>query len=63
MRFLFWRKNKGKLEELNAIEQKAALTHKENIGKITKAREKSDKLKAVLKQNNITIELAKAIGH
>jgi phosphoserine phosphatase len=52
-----------KIEQLDAIEEQAAKTHRRNVNRIVKSRQKADTLKKVLKENNITIELAKAIGH
>lgn len=54
---------KHEKEAIAARERKAELEHKKNINKIVQARKKADTLKRVLKENNITIELAKAIGH
>lgn len=48
---------------LDKIEQAAARVHKKNINKIVKTRQKADKLNTVLKQNNITLQLARAMGH
>lgn len=64
MKLLFWRQDgKSKTTRLDAIEEQAIETHRKNIEEIVKSRETAVKLKTVLKQNNITIELAKAIGH
>lgn len=64
MKLLFWRRNGGRpSEQLDAIEKEAAKTHKKNIKKIVAARQDAAKLNVVLKQNNITLQLAKAIGH
>lgn len=64
MKLIFWRRNGGRpSKQLDAIEEQAATTHKKNIEKIVKSRKEAVKLNTVLKQNNITIELAKAIGH
>lgn len=64
MKLIFWRRNGGRpSKQLDAIEEQAAMTHKKNIEKIVKSRKEAVKLNTVLKQNNITIELAKAIGH
>lgn len=50
-------------EQLDEIDQRASEVHKKNINKIVKSRENAVKLKIALKENNITLELAKAIGH
>lgn len=64
MKLLFWRKHGAhKAAQLDAISEKASKTHRQNINKIVKSRQKAVTLKEVLKENNITIELAKAIGH
>jgi len=64
MKWLFWKKHGShKKAQLDAIEKQATKTHKQNINKIVKSREKAVTLKKVLKENNITIELARAIGH
>ena len=64
MNLLFWKKHgPHKAEQLDAIEKKAVKTHRQNINNIVKSRQKAVTLKQVLKENNITIELAKAIGH
>lgn len=56
----FSRKDPRSLEK---IEKAAVITHQKNISKIVQSREKVDKLKEVLEQNNITISIAKAAGH
>lgn len=58
---LLWRKRSKR--ELDELEKKAMLTHRENIDKIVNSRNSVDKLKRVLSENNITIELARAMGH
>lgn len=64
MRLLFWRSHGGHPgKKLDAIEQQAAKTHKQNIKNIVESRKEAAKLKVALKQNNITLQLAKAIGH
>ena len=64
MRLLFWRSHSSeKKKEPDLKEFEATKIHKQNITKIVKSREKAVTLNRVLKQNNITIELAKAIGH
>lgn len=64
MRLLFWRKHgPHKKAQLEALEKAARKTHQKNIDSIVKSRAKAYNLKKVLKENNITIELAKAIGH
>lgn len=49
--------------KLAEAENAAAKVHKTNIIKIKQTREKADTLNKVLKQNNITLQLAKAMGH
>lgn len=64
MRLLFWKRDgvpAGK--KLDAIEVQAAKTHKQNIDKIVKSRKQAATVIVELKRNNITLELAKAIGH
>lgn len=64
MSILFWRKHgPHKKAQLDAIDQAATKTHRRNIRNIVKSRQKAVTLKRVLQENNITIELAKAIGH
>jgi len=64
MRWLFWRKHGAHpSKQLDAIEVEAAKTHKENIKNIVKSRKDAGKVIVELKRNNITLELAKAIGH
>lgn len=64
MRLIFWRKDGTRTsKKLEEAERAAVQAHKENIQNIVKSRREAVKLKTVLKQNNITIELAKAIGH
>lgn len=64
MHLLFWRKHgQHKKEQLDAIEKAATQTHQENISNIVKTRKDAVTLKKVLEKNNITIGLAKAIGH
>lgn len=64
MKLLFWRRNGGRpSKQLDAIEQQAKKTHKENIKKIVETRKDAVILNRALKQNNITLQLAKAIGH
>lgn len=64
MRLLFWRKHgPHPSKKLDAIEEAAAKTHQENIKNIVKSRKDAGKVIAELKRNNITLELAKAIGH
>lgn len=64
MKLLFWRKHgKRPSKQLDAIEKQATKTHQQNIARIVKSRKDAVTLSVVLKQNNITIELAKAIGH
>lgn len=64
MRLFFWRKHRShKKEQLDSLERQAAAAHRKNVNKIVRTRQKADTLKKVLKENNITIELAKAIGH
>lgn len=64
MKFLFWRKHgKQPLKQLDADDKKAAQTHQKNIDRIVKSRKDAGKLIVELKRNNITLELAKAIGH
>lgn len=54
---------KEKKKELAKIEEQAAKTHQKNISKIVQSRKNADKLKEVLEQNNIIIQIAGAIGH
>lgn len=61
MNLSFWRRQKK--EEIAAAGQTAASIHRSNIDKIVKSREKVVELNRVLRQNNIIIELAKAMGH
>lgn len=64
MNLLFWRRHgRRPSKQLDAIDKEVEKTHKENIKKIVNTRKDAVKLNTVLKQNNITIELAKAIGH
>lgn len=62
MKLLFWR-NKKLTTELEAIEREATKVHKKNITKIRATRSKADTLNTVLRENNITLQLARAIGH
>lgn len=59
MKLLFW--NRKQAAALDEAEVKAASVHKKNITKIVETRKKADTLSAVLKQNNITLRLAKAM--
>lgn len=59
---LLWFGQKKK-QELADIEKQAALTHRKNISKIVQSRKNADKLKEVLEQNNIIVQIAGAIGH
>ena len=64
MGVLFWKRHTThKSEQLDSIEAEAKKTHKKNISNIVKSRQKAVTLNKVLKQNNITLELAKAAGH
>jgi hypothetical protein len=64
MRLIFWiRDGTATKKQLEAVEKAAAATHKKNIAKIVKSRKDAGKVIAELKRNNITLELAKAIGH
>lgn len=64
MKWLFWRKHgTHPTRQLDAIEVEAAETHKKNIQNIIKSRKDAGKVIVELKRNNITLELAKAIGH
>lgn len=64
MKLRFWRSHGGRpSKQLDAIEQQAAKTHKENIKRIVDTRKDAVILNRALKQNNITLQLAKAIGH
>lgn len=65
MRLLFWQDKHGqhKKAQLDAIDKAAAKTHQKNISNIKKTRQDAVTLKRVLEKNNITIGLAKAIGH
>ena len=64
MKLLFWRRNGWRPSaQLDAAEQQAKKTHQKNIRKIVEARKDAVKLNVVLKQNNITLQLAKATGH
>lgn len=64
MRLIFWKRDRvSTKEKLNAVEKAAAKTHKKNIQKIVNSRKDAGKVIKELKRNNITLELAKAIGH
>lgn len=64
MKWLFWKKHGAHpSRKLDAIEVQAAKTHQQNIKKIVKSRGDAVKVIKELKRNNITLELAKAIGH
>jgi hypothetical protein len=64
MRLIFWRRNGSPTKkQLAEVEKAAASTHKKNIQKIVKSRQDAGKVIKELKRNNITLELAKAIGH
>jgi hypothetical protein len=64
MRLIFWKRDgESANEKLKAAEKTAATTHRKNIQKIVKSREDAGKVIKELKRNNITLELAKAIGH
>lgn len=64
MRFIFWRKDGVPAKkQLEAIEEVAAQTHRKNIEKIVNSRKDAGKVIKELQRNNITLELAKAIGH
>jgi hypothetical protein len=64
MRLIFWRKNgRPTKEQLATVEKAATTTHRKNIAKIVKSREDAGKVIKELKRNNITLELARAIGH
>lgn len=64
MKWLFWRKHgTHPTKKLDAIQAEAAKTHRKNIQKIVQSRKDAGKVIVELKRNNITLELAKAIGH
>lgn len=64
MKLKFWERNGSRpSKQLDAIERQAAETHKENIKRIVATRKDAVILNRALKQNNITLQLAKAIGH
>lgn len=63
MKILFWKTNKVAQDKIQAIDAAALKTHEKTLETMHQAKQNSDKLKAVLKKNNITIELAKAMGH
>lgn len=64
MKWLFWRKHgTHPSQKLDAMGKNAALTHQKNIENIKKSRKAAAKAIVELKRNNITLELAKAIGH
>lgn len=64
MKLLFWRSHGSRPgKKLDAIEQQAQKTHKENIKRIVATRKDAVILNKALRQNNITLQLAKAIGH
>jgi hypothetical protein len=64
MEWLFWKKHGAHpSKKLDTIGAAASETHKKNIQKIIKARKDAGKSIVELKRNNITLELAKAIGH
>lgn len=63
-KLVFWRRNgKRPSEQLDAIEKAATKTHQQNIQKIVSSRKDAVILSKELRQNNITLQLAKAIGH
>ena len=64
MRLIFWKRDgESAKTKFDAAEKVAATTHRKNIQKIVKSREDAGKVIKELKRNNITLELAKAIGH
>jgi hypothetical protein len=64
MRLIFWKRDGNSTrDQLNAAEEAAAKTHRKNIEKIVNSRKDAGKVIKELKRNNITLELAKAIGH
>jgi len=64
MRLIFWRMDgTATKKQLDAVEKAAAVTHRKNIEKIVKSRKDAGKVIKELRRNNITLELAKAIGH
>lgn len=58
---LLFRKEKS--QAIEAADKAATRVHRQNISKIVQSRETADKLEKVLKQNGITIQIAKAMGH
>jgi hypothetical protein len=64
MRLIFWKRDGNSTKkQLDAVEKAAATTHRKNIEKIVNSRKDAGKVIKELKRNNITLELAKAIGH
>ena len=64
MRLIFWKRDgSSTTKKLAEVEKVAATTHRKNIEKIVKSRQDAGKVIKELKRNNITLELAKAIGH
>jgi len=59
----FFNRSKKQSTKLDDAELAAAKVHKTNITKIKQTREKAEKLNRVLKENNITLQLARAMGH
>lgn len=60
---LLFKKKRKKLEQIKATEEVIVATHKKNIAKIRKSREKADKLVAVLEENGLILKLASVMGH
>lgn len=64
MRLIFWKRDgQSAKQKLEAVEKTATTTHRKNIEKIVNSRKDAGKVIKELKRNNITLELAKAIGH
>lgn len=64
MRLIFWKRDGDSVsKKLDAEEKAAVTTHRKNIEKIVNSRKDAGKVIKELKRNNITLELAKAVGH
>lgn len=60
--FMLNRKKRRKVE-LEKVEKHAQEVHASNIKSIRSARQNADTLNVVLKENCITLKLARAMGH
>lgn len=54
---------KEKTQAIEAADKQATKVHRQNISKIVQSRQSADKVERVLRQNGITIQIAKAMGH